>query len=88
MFCHLIARFWDVDNNMVFVRVLIEMINAIGIEQRGPAFDAVHFISFFQKKFGEICTVLPGYPGNQSFFHFVISTCWGLSLHYIKNRPA
>ncbi|MGY4344955.1 hypothetical protein ACVWXM_001419 [Bradyrhizobium sp. GM7.3] len=34
-----------------FVRIKIQMINAIGVEERGPALDAVDLISLLQKKF-------------------------------------
>ena len=40
------------------VRVLVEMVDAIRVEQRTAALDAMHFITFFQKKFSQIGTVL------------------------------
>jgi hypothetical protein len=44
-----------------FVWVLVQMVNAIGIQQRRAAFDAMHFITFFQKELGQIRPVLTGY---------------------------
>lgn len=52
------------------VRVLIEMIDTIGVEQRAAAFDAVHFIAFCHQEFRQIGAVLSGNAGNEScFFH-------------------
>ena len=51
------------------VRILIEMVDAVGIEQRGSPFEAVHLIPFLEKEFRQICAVLPGNTGDQSFFH-------------------
>jgi hypothetical protein len=44
----------------VLVRITIEMIDALGVEQRGTTFDAVHVVAFSQQQFGEIGAVLAG----------------------------
>ena len=46
----------------------IQVIDAIGVEQRRPALDAVNFIAFVEQKLGEIGAVLTGNTGNQSYF--------------------
>jgi hypothetical protein len=52
-----------------FVGVLIEMVDAPGIEAGGPALDAVHLIAFGQEEFGQIGTVLAGDSGDEGCFH-------------------
>ena len=47
----------------LLVRVMVNMIDTICIDQRSPALDAVDRISL-QQQFGEISTVLAGDPGN------------------------
>ena len=42
------------------MRVLIEVIDARGIERRAPALEPMHLISLGQQKLGQIGTVLPG----------------------------
>jgi hypothetical protein len=37
------------------------VVDTIGIEKRGPAFDAVDDIALFQQEFSEIGAVLTGY---------------------------
>ncbi len=46
------------------VRILIEMINPVGIKKRGPALNAMNLIPFFKEKFGKIRSILPGNSGN------------------------
>jgi len=41
------------------VRILVQVVYTIRIEQRGPAFHAVDFVAFLQEEFGEIGPVLP-----------------------------
>jgi len=45
------------------------MIDALGIEGRGAADNAVHLVSFRQQQFGQIRAVLAGNAGDESFFH-------------------
>jgi hypothetical protein len=54
----------------LFVRILIEVVNPFGIEQRGAPLDAVHRVALVQQEFGKVCAVLAGDAGNQcDFFH-------------------
>ena len=56
------------------MRVLIQVVDTVRVEQRGPAFDTVYLIAFLQKKFGQIGSVLAGDTRDKRFFchfHFV-----------------
>ena len=46
---------------VLFVGILVEMVNPVGIKKRGSSFDSVYFIAFFQKKLCEISSVLACY---------------------------
>lgn len=46
------------------VRILIQVVDAIGIEGRRSAFDAVNVVAFGEQKFGQIGSVLPRNTGN------------------------
>ena len=50
------------------VRVLIEMIDAIGVEQTAAPLDAVHDVVFLEQKLGEVGAVLAGDSGNECDF--------------------
>jgi hypothetical protein len=45
--------------------ILVEMVNAIGLEQRRPPPDTVDDVSLFQKKLGQIRAILAGNAGDQ-----------------------
>lgn len=34
------------------VRILIKVVDAVGVEERGATFDAMHFVAFLEQKFG------------------------------------
>jgi hypothetical protein len=44
----------------LLVRILVKVVDAVGVQQGSAAFDAVHFIPLCEKKFGEISAVLTG----------------------------
>ena len=48
----------------VDVRVLVKMIDAVGVERTGAADDAVDLVALAEQEFGEIRPVLPGDTGN------------------------
>jgi hypothetical protein len=54
--------------NIMFVRIVIKMINALGIEGRGAALDAVDQVAFAEEQLGKIGAVLTGCAGNESDF--------------------
>ena len=53
--------------------VLVDVVHPLGIEQRGAALDAVHFITLFQQQLRQIGAVLTCDARDQRFltFHFV-----------------
>jgi hypothetical protein len=53
---------------ILFVWILIQMVNTIGIEQRSAALDTVNIVTLVQEKLGEISAILAGDTGNQSTF--------------------
>src|SRR4051812_18840421 len=54
------------------MRVLIKMVDALGVEGRGTALQAVHFVAFLQQQLRQIGAVLAGDAGNQSAFRHVL----------------
>jgi hypothetical protein len=50
---------------ILFVRVLIKVVNAIGIEAACSPFDTVHHIAFLKQQLREIAAVLACDAGNQ-----------------------
>jgi hypothetical protein len=50
------------------VRLLVEVIDAVGVEQRGAPLDTVHFIALAKQEFRQISAILPGNACNQSDF--------------------
>jgi hypothetical protein len=53
---------------VIDMRVLIEMVNALGIKRRGSALNAVHDIAFFQKELSEVGTILASNAGDEGNF--------------------
>jgi hypothetical protein len=53
---------------LFLVGILIEVIDAVGIQQRSAAFDAVHFVPLLQKELSEVSAVLTGDAGDQGSF--------------------
>lgn len=51
------------------VRVLVDVVNPLGVEQRGTALDAVDFVALFQQKLCKVGAVLAGDAGDECFFH-------------------
>jgi hypothetical protein len=54
--------------DILFVRIVIEMVDALRIKGRGAAFDAVDHIAFAEQEFGKIGAVLAGGAGDESDF--------------------
>ena len=50
------------------VRVLVEMVDAVGVEQRTAALDAVDDVALGQQEFGQVGAVLAGDAGDQGGF--------------------
>lgn len=49
--------------------VLVEVIDAVGVEERGPALDPVHLVALAQQEFRQIRPVLSGHAGDKRLFH-------------------
>ncbi len=47
---------------------LVQMVDAVGVEERGAALDAMHFVALTDQEFGQIRAVLAGNAGDQAFF--------------------
>ncbi len=45
------------------VRILIDVVDPLRVEQRGPALDAMNLAALFEKELGEAGPVLPGDTG-------------------------
>jgi hypothetical protein len=54
---------------VVDMRVLVQMIDPVGVEQAGAALDAVHFVALRQQQFGQVGAVLAGHAGDQCSLH-------------------
>jgi len=58
---------------IVDVRVLVEVVDAVSIEQRGAALDAVYHVALAEQKLGQVGAVLAGNAGDECYlFH----PCW------------
>jgi hypothetical protein len=56
--------------SVLLVRILVEMVDAVGVEQRGAALDAVHVVALVEQELGEVGAVLAGDAGDEcDFFH-------------------
>jgi hypothetical protein len=52
----------------LLVRIAVEVVNAIGIEQTGAALDAVNDVALAKQEFCEVRTVLAGDAGDEGDF--------------------
>lgn len=57
------------------MRILIEMINAAGVEGGGAAVDAMHAVALFKQELHQIGAVLSGDSGDEGRFHDGIRDC-------------
>jgi hypothetical protein len=51
------------------VRVLVQVIDAVGVEQARAALDAVDDVALGEQEFGEVGAVLAGDAGDECGFH-------------------
>jgi len=68
------------------VGVAVQMVDAVRVEQGCAAFDAVDFVAFGKKEFGEVGSVLSGDAGDQCFFHGMSFLC-RVVLGFILGSP-
>jgi hypothetical protein len=50
------------------VRVLVQVVDAVGVEQAAAALDAVDDLALFQEELGEVGAVLTGDAGDECGF--------------------
>src|SRR6056297_1304186 len=55
------------------VRILVDMVDPLGVEQRRTALDPVHLVTLFQKEFSKVGTILPGDSGDEGALHPAVS---------------
>jgi len=55
-----------------YMRVVVEVVDPLGIERGGAADDAVNLIALGEEEFCQVGPILPGDAGDQCFFHAII----------------
>jgi len=60
----------QVKAGVVNVRVLIDVVHALGVELAAAALDAVHDVALFQQQLGKVRAVLAGDAGDEGDFGF------------------
>ena len=58
----------QVKAGVVNVRVLVDVVHALGVELAAAALDAVHDVALFQQQLGEVRAVLAGDAGDEGDF--------------------
>ena len=53
----------------IYMRILIKMINAAGIECRSTTYNPVHFVAFLEEELRKIRTILARDACDQRFLH-------------------
>jgi hypothetical protein len=48
--------------------ILVEMVNTVGVKERGAPLDSMYLIAFGQEQLSQICPILARNAGNQCFF--------------------
>jgi hypothetical protein len=51
------------------MRILIDMIDSIGVEGAGPADNPMDLVAFAEEQLGQVATILACDPGYKSSFH-------------------
>ena len=73
---------------LFLVGILVEVVDAIGVQQGSAALDAVHFIPLLEKELGEIGAILTGDAGDQSSFQEGSSSARRLRLSHFMPEDA
>ncbi|MNG35011.1 hypothetical protein D3C84_1216510 [compost metagenome] len=50
------------------MRVVVEVVNTVSIEQGSTALDAVYRITFLEQELSKVCTILTSNARNQRYF--------------------
>ncbi len=59
----------EAEPRVLHLGILVDVVDPLGVEERGTALDAVNFIAFVEQELGEVGSVLSGDSGDQCFFH-------------------
>ena len=54
----------QLEAGVVYVGVLVDVVDTVGVKRAGTAFDAVHFVALVQQQLRQVGAVLAGYAGN------------------------
>src|SRR5579863_1381048 len=57
--------------DILFMRILVEMIHAIGIKKRTPSLNAVNLVSLIEQELTEVSAILARYARNQCDFRHI-----------------
>ena len=55
---------------VVDVRILVQVVDAVGVEQRRAALDAVHLVALLEQELGQVGAILAGHARDQSDFFY------------------
>ena len=59
--------------HMLFVGVLVEVVDAVGVEHRRAPLDAVNLVAFFEQQLGQVGSILSRNASNECAFHRLIA---------------
>ena len=59
----------QVQAHAALVRILVQMIDAVGVERGGAALDAVNLVALVEQQLRQVGAVLAGDAGDQGSFH-------------------
>ena len=65
------------------VRVLVEVINSLGIQRRRTPLDPVNLIALIEQELRKVGPILASYAGYQCFFHSYVCLYFDLSLRLL-----
>ena len=57
-------------SRVALVWILVEMVDATGIEAARAPLDAMHLVTLLQQQLGQVTTILARYTCNESLFGF------------------
>jgi hypothetical protein len=57
---------------VLHMRVFVDVVHALGVEQRRPPLDAVNLVALVEQELGQVAAVLAGDAGDEGFFHGVV----------------
>ena len=68
-----------------FVRVLVNVIDPVGVESAATSNNAMDFIAFFEQQFRQVGSVLTGDPGDKCLFgHLTLNLSEQIQLRFVE----